>query len=227
MSNFDYTVPTGDAEFDKFQNTLHFRLNTYGKKWELPEADWQKLKDHQVLWKEYRIKTFSRYHRTAADVKRKNEIKREYVTALRAFIKEWIDKNPKLTEMDRLMAGFKKKLKEPTTLPPPIIFPDLRIKQEEPLQVRVRSLPLSRRSRGGGKKTGMPQYMKYLQLVYDIGPHEGGPTECRFRVMLTKMFTTLYFDAADSGKPVTIYARYLNKNNEPGPWCMKRSFFIR
>lgn len=230
MSNIEYYIPTDDTKFDIFQNILLSAVSNHYVSWEIPVEEIEKLKELQKTWKELRIKTFSPYHRTHQDVKLKNENKKAYLGLIRTFVKQWIQKNQKMADSDRVRAGFKLNARSipPKYTPPPHLIPDVLMKYMENSEVRIRLIPPKKRSRYGLiKKTGKPDNVEYIQLVYDIGEHKGGPTECRFRVMLTKMFTTLYFDPADAGKLVTLYARYMNHKHEPGPWCSVKIFRIR
>ncbi|MBL0310879.1 MAG: hypothetical protein IPP77_14780 [Bacteroidetes bacterium] len=227
MNKFNYTIPTSDPEFDKFQSAVLYRLIGRTRNWQIPDEEVEKLVALQKSWKEYRIKTFGKHHCTHNDVKRKNEIKKEFVKLLRDFIKTWIAGNLKMTDIDRMTAGFKLIPKPRTFIPPPYQIPELTIKYIENFQVRVRVKPPYARPRAGVKKTGKPKDVEFIHIVYDIGEHQGGPSECRFRLMLSKMYTDIFFDAADEGKKVAMYARYMNEKHEPGNWSSMKIFWIR
>jgi len=159
--------------------------------------------------------------RTRATVADKDAAKASMLINLRP-VAQRINANFAVTDAQRAALGLTVRDRVPTRIPVPITQPILDVTFATPgthnLRFADALTPAARK-----KPFGATQIQVYSTI--DTNPALD-PDAAIFRGAFTKNAIQLSYNAADNGKTATIWARWMNRKGQVGPWSAPATFTI-
>jgi hypothetical protein len=211
MSSNDY-IPRQDGKFLEWAQKLLIYVKLHLEAWGIGEPVFGAI---QTLCDKY-SSAYSKAqesNRGKVDVLEKNETRDNLKQALRAFVKEHLQYNSVVTNVDRENMGLPIHDTKPSPPHIPTTMPigevDFSIHLQHILHVK------------DGKLTGRtkPPEAHGFEVWYKIG---GGPpvddSEWSYANFSTRSPLTIKYPLSDVGKTVYYRFRWVNSRNQPGPW---------
>jgi len=212
----DY-LPSADSDFDIFQRQfITFVQPNIGPAgiWDIPGTAFDPLLILQTTWDTKWAVAQDKESRTSADVEGKDNARVAYETALRAFVKEWITPNNKITNQERKDMNVTVPDTQRTRVPVPANAPGVSVKELKHLQHILRIIdPTEPGSRA------KPEGVRSAQVYIYFGDNDPGDNNLyTFYGNANRFKFAVDFVAADRGKLVWYIARWENTRGEIGPW---------
>lgn len=208
MSNQD-SVPESDAEFNLWQASLITLAQANVTTWGILAADVTSLVALQLIWTNSFAKTSNPNNCTSADVKAKNDARRNYEKALRNFIAQWLAHNTKVTDSDRIRMGITVKSTTRTSIGVPTGIPvatiDFSVRNQHSISFVDQATPNSK-----AKPSGVHGCEIWCKL--------GDAATFGYLATDTASPYVATFDEADAGKTAQYHLRWVNTKGEQGPW---------
>lgn len=134
-----------------------------------------------------------------------------FISRVRAIAAE-IQADPSITDEQRLAAGLPVYKTTRTPAPVPTTRPVAEVDTSQRLQHTI-----SFRNEGSTSKA-KPEGVRACEIWCVIGPAPASIAEARYLATDTATPYLATFDAADAGKSVHYFLRWVNTRNQPGPW---------
>ncbi|EIP99713.1 hypothetical protein OpiT1DRAFT_04241 [Opitutaceae bacterium TAV1] len=208
----DY-IPRTDESFHEWQLRLMTAIDNGATPWSLPAAAVTQLLGKQTFWNEAWAHASNPATRTAANVLLKNEARKDFEAAIRAFVKSYLAYSPAVTDADRVNLGLPVHKTTHTPAPVPETSPRVRILMPE---IRRLLLEFYDEEHPGGAK---PFRVHGAEVIYSI---LDAPPASLAQLVRTAFDTrsplTLDFEESERGKTVYFCLRWENTRGEKGPW---------
>lgn len=134
-----------------------------------------------------------------------------YTTEVRALVAQ-IQVNPNITDEQRTAAGLPVRSTTRTAVGVPTTRPVAEVDTSQRLQHTI-----SFRNEGATSKA-KPEGVRGCEIWCVIGPAPASVADARYLATDTATPYLATFDAADAGKSVHYFCRWVNTRNQPGPW---------
>jgi hypothetical protein len=208
----DY-VPGSDAEFDVWQDGFMKMANTHATAWGIPATALAALTALQTIWvAAFAEVTTTRITRGGA-VTAKTEARDKYEADLREFYGEWIAKNSKVANADRVDMGLKVPTDTRTPVGIPQSLPLLKIDISVPMQHTLHITD------DGGHGKGKPEGAHGCEIWMKLEDTASKDTmPYTYLGTSTKASYVNKFVEADAGKKATYRGRWMNTKGEPGAY---------
>lgn len=206
MSDF---IPSADADFNLWQNSLTTIVFPKIGAWGLSDADFQTLTSLQSTWTNAFIKTGNKQNRTAADVQEKDDARKAYEKGLRTFIAQWITNNTKVPNSERERMGLTVKdgtrvsAAVPSTTPVGTI--DFSMLQQHTIHFRDSATPNSK-----AKPAGVHGCEIWVKV--------DGAADFIYLATDTRTPYIATYSQDEVGKTATYRLRWVNTRGEAGPF---------
>jgi hypothetical protein len=217
----DY-IPQTDAEFHVWQFNLIDMLSENATTWSVPAEVITSLKADQTRWTAAFEKANNKQNRTAADVVAKNEVNAEFTKAIRDTVQQWLARNPKVSDSDRVRMGINVRTTTHTPVPPPSTFPVGSIDFSLRLQHTV-SFYDQASAHSNARPEGATGCEIYLKVD---GEAPKSVEELNFQGTCSASPFVVKFDSAKAGKIAWYWLRWVNRKGETGPWSNAVSAMI-
>lgn len=224
MKKKDY-IPAKDAEFDIWQDNLDTIATTNKIAWDILPQALIDLNVFKVKWDTTWAVAKTKETRTSTQVKAKNIARKEYKTALRSFVQQWIQNNPKVTDADKISMGIKPKDGSKTPVPVPASIPQLDLLSGNGNSIKsfFRQAP----DETGTSSRGKPAGVAYCEVAFVVSPttpvNEGDFTD---RKNPTRSPFVIKSDFTQAGKRMYAMARWVNTKGQTGQWSTIQSTVI-
>jgi len=217
----DY-VPTTDAGFDTWQESVVSTSETHATEWGIPEATISSLRSKQTAWATAYGKASNKQNRTSADVTEKNDALDDYKKIIRGFVQQWLAVNPKVSDSDRTRMGLNIRSGSRTPIPVPDTYPigtiDFSIRQQHTITFYDQTAAHSNAKPAGVH--GCEIFMKA------DGEAPKNSDELVYLGTCTASPYVVKFDANKIGKTSYYLLRWVNTRGETGPWSTMISAMI-
>lgn len=210
-------IPAADAAFDvwlaNFSTLLTASPTTYG----LLAADATAVAGVTTTWSAAYLLASNPATRTPVTVADKDVARAAAEAMVRPYASR-ISVNPAVTDADKVAIGVTVRSTTPTPIPPPVTAPQITLNKAITGQ---QTLSFSEPGAVGKAK---PYGVVGVQLFASVGTtFATDPAQCSYVAQVTKSPTVQSFDAADAGKKVTWFARWVTKSGpggqaQVGPW---------
>jgi len=217
----DY-VPQTDAEYNVWQFNLIKFLSENATAWGIPGEVIASLTVVQAHWTRAYDKASNKQNRTSADVVTKNEAGNEYTKEIRDTVQQWLVRNPKVADADRVRMGITVRTNTHTSVPPPSTFPVGSVDFSLRLQHTI-SFYDQASAHSNAKPAGVIGCEIYLKVD---GEAPKSMEEMNFQGTCTASPFTVKFDATKAGKIAWYWLRWINRKGEAGPWSVVVSAMI-
>ena len=213
MNRHDY-VPSKDVLFDIWQHNMLEKVEANQDAWGIPAERIASLKTQQTLWAPAFLVASNNRTRSGVDVSNKTDIRKKYEKDLRVFTGEWLSKNSRITNADRISLGITVRLDTQIKAPVPESYPFI---------FRVDFSM-------GGQHTIHYVDSETMRKAKPKGVHgcelwikKGGEmpvldSEFTFVALDTRTPYLLKFDYNERGLIVYYRMRWFNKRGQVGPW---------
>ena len=216
MSEHDL-VPGADADFDTFQAKIITEVTTNATAWSIPTDDITPVTTAQGDWTEAWAIAKNKNDCTTAETKAKDVAREDLEEVLRPFIQRYLYLNPAVTASDRSKMGLKEHSTTRTPVSDPDTVPVMEYKAATGHQLKC--YYHQEADTDGVSRRGKPDGVSRIEIIYAIGITPApAAKDCTVLVSGTRSPVTIPFDAADTGKTIVLYARWVSTRNEPGPW---------
>ena len=209
----DY-IPKSDAEYNVWQFNLIDYLEENATLWGIPAEVITSLKASQTLWTAAFDKASNKQNRTAADVVTKNEASNNYTKAIRDTVQQWLVRNPKVTDGDRVRMGITKRTNSHTPVPAPDTFPLGTVDFSVRLQHTI-SFYDQASAHSNAKPEGVSGCEIYLKID---GEAPKSVNEMNFQGTCSASPFVVKLDASKTGNIAWYWLRWVNRKGETGPW---------
>lgn len=217
----DY-IPKTDAEFNVWQFNLIQILLDNATAWGIPEEVIASLIAAQARWATAYNKASNKQNRTAADVITKNEAGDDFTKAIRDTVQQWLVRNPKVIDADRVRMGITVRSTSHTPVPPPESFPVGSVDFSVRLQHSISFYDESS-AHSNAKPEGVSGCEIYLKTD---GEAPKSVEEMSFQGTCSASPFVVKFDANKAGKIAWYWLRWVNRKGETGPWSTVLSAMI-
>jgi hypothetical protein len=224
MSSTKDYIPKKLADFDLFQNKLmgiiaqHVPSSTAS--WGFLLADFTALQTLQTAWSAAYAAAnpaSNKKTRTTVQTTAMTTAKKNYTAAIRKFVKANLKENALVTNADRQNMGIpiSKTTRTPSTAP--TTTPQLSVTQGSGNTVLVKFT--AGMDAKGVSKRAKPTGVVMVELRFAVGGNPPAtPDDCPKTEIASRSPHKLVFSAADSGKRVYLYGRWLNNRKVGGPF---------
>jgi hypothetical protein len=151
--------------------------------------------------------------RTSAHILARQEARKEYQLALRAFFSGYVIHNPNVTDEDRRIMGLTVHDTKPTPVPPPATEPEATYKMPSPGVVEIDFR--NKDEKGHAKLYGI-HGAETVWGVLDVAPVDW--SELPHSAFATHSPLRLTFSGHERGKTLYFAVRWENTRGEKGPW---------
>jgi hypothetical protein len=217
----DY-IPKTDAEFNVWQFNLIEILLANATTWGIPEDVITSLKAAQARWKTAYDAASNKQNRTAADVLSKNEASTDFTTVIRDTVQQWLARNPKVDDADRVRMGITVRTSTHTPVPPPSSSPMGSVDFSRRLQHSI-SFYDEASAHSNAKPDGVTGCEIYLKTDGDAPK---SVEEMNFQGTCSASPFVVKFDSSKAGKTAWYWLRWVNRKGEAGPWSTVVSAMI-
>lgn len=217
----DY-IPKNDADFHLWQADFVEIVATNATTWGIAAEDVTTLKAKQTVWTPAFEKASNKQNRTAADVATKNAAGDDYTKTIRDFTQQWLARNPKVTDADRVRMGITVRSNSHTATPPPDSFPVGSINFSLRLQHSISFFDQAS-AHSNAKPEGVSGCEIYLKVD---GEAPKSMDEMHFQGTCSASPFVVKFDATKAGKIAYYWLRWVNRKGEAGPWSTVVSAMI-
>ena len=209
----DY-IPKTDAKYNVWQSNLIFIILENATAWGIPEEVVALLQAAQANWNAAYDKASNKQNRTLADVVTKNEAGDDFTKAIRDVAQQWLVRNPKVTDGDRVRMGITIRSNSRTPVPAPESFPVGSVDFSVRLQHTI-SFYDQASAHSNAKPEGVTGCEIYLKAD---GEAPKSVEEMNFQGTCSASPFVVKFDAAKIGKIAWYWLRWVNRKGEAGPW---------
>jgi len=206
-----------DTDFDIQQDSIMKALTTNAVAWGIPNATIALLTASQTTWNAAWLAAKDKGMRTPSDVQAKKNARTDYVANLRPALQAYVQKNPLVTNADRVAMGVpplnktRKRSAVPTTVPQV----DLKIGNGNIIHIFFKQ---GVDEQGVGRR-GKPDGVSHAEVAINIGdPAPASADDCLTHLHKGRSPYQLQTTPADVGKRLYVFARWVNPRHEPGPW---------
>ena len=217
----DY-IPKTDAKYNVWQSNLIFIILENATAWGIPEEVVALLQAAQANWNAAYDKASNKQNRTLADVVTKNEAGDDFTKAIRDVAQQWLVRNPKVTDGDRVRMGITIRSNSRTPVPAPESFPVGSVDFSVRLQHTI-SFYDQASAHSNAKPEGVTGCEIYLKAD---GEAPKSVEEMNFQGTCSASPFVVKFEAAKIGKIAWYWLRWVNRIGEPGPWSTAISAMI-
>jgi hypothetical protein len=214
----DY-LPRREDQFFNWQNNLLTVLASAPAGWNVPTEAVTNLTDYQAPYVDaYGVaNSGKRTTRTTQQVKEKQDTQKLYEKSIRQFVRQFLAFNPGVTNSERSQLGLPDLKPGRTPSPTPTAIPNV---SEEPLPGA--RFKIAAKEALNGKtlgKNGKPAGVSGFELAYWIGdnPPVNGDA-CYNRSRHNRNTAIIQLNAADAGKKIIFFMRWIGMKNQTGPW---------
>ena len=217
----DYITQT-DAEFHVWQINLIDILSDNATAWGIPEEVITSLKATQTRWTTAYEKASNKQNRTAADVITKNEAGDDFTKEIRDTVQQWLVRNPKVSDADRVRMDITVRTNTHTPVPPPSSFPVGSVDFSLRLQHTI-----SFYDQASAHSNAKPEDVTGCEIYLKAdGEAPKSVEEMNFQGTCTASPFVVKFDSTKAGKTAWYWLRWVNRKGEPGPWSTAISAMI-
>jgi hypothetical protein len=212
MSNTGF-IPAADAGFNEWQNTWYNGTAQRLEQWNISEDTFGALEEPRDRWSEKYSITLDPATRTAPATLAKNEARRTYQTAIRAFVRSYQTYNPLISDDERLAVGLPVHKTTHTPAPVQTKAPEYRVDSSV-----IRRLGIHFWAEGSATKA-KPAGTHGCEVKW--APLAQPPTSVDDLVHSsfdTNSPLTLEFDESQRGKTIYLCLRWENTRGDKGPW---------
>jgi hypothetical protein len=209
----DY-IPKTDAKYNVWQSNLIFIILENATAWGIPEEVVALLQAAQANWNAAYDKASNKQNRTLADVVTKNEAGDDFTKAIRDVAQQWLVRNPKVTDGDRVRMGITIRSNSRTPVPAPESFPVGSVDFSVRLQHTI-SFYDQASAHSNAKPEGVNGCEIYLKAD---GEAPKSVEEMNFQGTCSASPFVVKFEAAKIGKIAWYWLRWVNRKGEAGPW---------
>lgn len=208
-------IPSGDAEFDTWQDTLENFIGDAANRTRLglTPAQTAPLDDKQGAWTSAYPAHVAAQSAALVASNAKNAARAAYEAPIRTFIAV-LQRNPALTDADRtalkitIPATTRQNSAVPTTFPIPTV--DFAVRLQHSISFRDSQTPDSK---------AKPDGVRGAQIYEKIGgPLPASPDEFTFLGTDTRAPYVCHFEMGDIGKTVYYLLHWENTTGKTGPW---------
>lgn len=217
----DY-IPKSDAEYNVWQMNLIKILSENATAWGIPTEVLSALKSNQDSWMSAFDKASNKQNRTSADVTAKNEAGDVFTKAIRDMVQQWLVRNPKVADADRVRMGISLRTNSHTSIPAPESFPVGTVDFSVRLQHSISFFDHAS-SHSNAKPEGVSGCEIYLKID---GEAPKDIEEMHFQGTCTASPFVIKFDATKVGKNAWYWLRWVNRKGETGPWSAAVSAMV-
>ena len=217
----DY-IPKTDAEYNVWQFNLIDILSENATAWGIPAEVITSLKATQARWTAAYDKASNKQNRTAADVITKNEAGGDFTKEIRDTVQQWLVRNPKVTDADRVRMGITVRSNNHTPVPAPESFPVGSVDFSVRLQHTI-SFYDQASAHSNAKPEGVTGCEIYLKAD---GEAPKSVEEMNLQGTCSASPFVVKFDATKTGKIAWYWLRWVNRKGETGPWSTVVSAMI-
>ena len=217
----DY-IPGTEAEYYVWQFNLIDILVENATDWGIPPEVITSLKAAQTRWTTAYEKANNKQNRTAADVIIKEETGESFIKEVRNVVQQWLVRNPKVSDGDRVRMGITVRTNTHTPVPPPSTFPVGSVDFSFRLQHTI-SFYDQASAHSNAKPEGVTGCEIYLKAD---GEAPKSVEEMNFQGTCTASPFVVKFDSTKAGKTAWYWLRWVNRKGEPGPWSLPISAMI-
>jgi len=208
----DY-IPGSDAEFDDWQDSFMNSANAHATAWGIPATALATLAAKQTIWVAAFAEVNAAHITRGGAVTAKTEARDNYEVDLRDFYGEWIAKNSKVANADRVDMGLHVISDTRTPVGTPQSLPLLKLDISVPMQHTLHITDNG--GHGKGKPDGVHSCEIWMKLEdpasKDVLPYS-------YLATSTKASYLSKFADADAGKKATYRGRWMNTKGEPGAY---------
>jgi hypothetical protein len=212
MSSFD-RLPHNDAELAAFTKNLISHLEQHGPEWNVRPDNYAKIAAFIIAFADALVKLEDPNH-GKVDIATKNNIKKEGMTEIRAFLNEFIIYNRLISKEALVAMNLKPHDDTPTRAPVPTDMPvgevNTTTHQQHTIHVKA---GLTGKNKPDKTITG-------FELQRKLG---GDPPktdeEWTYVDFSSRSTLVVKYALSDVGKTVYYRFRWVNTRNEKGPWC--------
>ena len=209
----DY-IPKTDADFHLWQVNFVEIVVANATAWGIPADDVATIKTKQTVWTPAFEKASNKQNRTSADVTAKNTAGDDYIKTIRDFTQQWLARNPKVTDADRVRMGVTVRSNSHAATPPPDSAPIGTID----FSVRLQHT-LSFYDQASAHSNAKPEGVSGCEIYLKIdGEAPVSVDEMHFQGTCSASPFVVKFDATKAGKTAYYWLRWVNRKGETGPW---------
>lgn len=217
----DY-IPKPDADFHVWQFNLIEFIAQYATTWGIDPDVVTSLKANQARWTAAYDKASNKQNRTSADVMTKNEASESYVKEIREVVQQWLARNSKVSDADRVKMGITVRSGSHTSIPAPDSFPVGIVDFSMRLQHTVTFYDQAS-AHSNAKPDGVTGCEIYLKVDGDAPK---SVEEMNFQGTCSASPFVIKFAAQQIGKTAYYWLRWVNRKGETGPWSTMVSAMI-
>ena len=217
----DY-IPKNDAEFDIWQGNLIEIASANAEGWGIPPEVMRTAVGQQARWVSAFAKTSNKQNRTLADITAKKEAEEDYSKTLRDLVQQWLARNPKVSDADRVRMNITVRNNTHTPVPPPESFPVGTVDFSVRLQHTI-----SFYDQGSAHSNAKPEGVSGCEVYLKVdGDAPKSVDEMHFQGTCSASPFVVKFDAAKVGKTAYYWLRWVNRKGEAGPWSTTISAMV-
>lgn len=209
----DY-IPQADAVLNVWQFNLIDYLSENAVAWGIPAEVVTSLRANQARWTAAYDKANNKQNRTAPDVVSKNEAHDDLIKEIRDVVQQWLVRNPKVTDADRVRMGVTVRSTNHTVVPAPDSFPVGSVDFSLRLQHSI-SFYDQASAHSNAKPEGVTGCEIYLKAD---GEAPKSVEEMNFQGTCSASPFMVKFENAKAGKTAWYWLRWVNRKGETGPW---------
>lgn len=217
----DY-IPKTDAEFNVWQFNIIDIVSENATAWGIPAEEITSLKAAQARWAAAYEKANNKQNRTAADVTTKKEVGGDFIKEIRNTVQQWLARNPKVTDADRVRMDITVRSNSHTPVPAPESFPVGSVDFSLRLQHTISFFDQAS-AHSNAKPEGVAGCEIYLKVD---GEAPKSVEEMIFQGTCSASPFVVKFDASKAGKIAWYWLRWVNRKGETGPWSTTVSAMI-
>lgn len=207
-------VPANDAEFNSWQGNLVNITDSNVAAWGINVDDFTKLTADQVVWQKAYSAAEIKKARNEGDVQGKVSAREVYEKAVRAFVKQWLSFNTRVSDRDRELMGLTVKSEERTPVSKPTTVPVGKIDFSKRLQHIVHFVDEATPTRKA-KPEGAHGCEVWVKFG-GVAPVE--PSELSYVSTSTRTPCIATIEGKHAGQIAYYWLRWVNTRGEHGPW---------
>ena len=217
----DY-VPKTDAKYDDWQFNLIEIIIENATLWGVPPEVVTSLKANQARWAAAYGKASNKQNRTSADVITKDQAGDDFTKEIRNVVQQWLVRNPKVSDGDRVRMGISVRNNTRTPVPPPSTFPIGSIDFSLRLQHTI-----SFSDQASAHSNAKPEGAIGCEIYVKVGAEAPkNVEEMNFLGTCTASPFLMKFDSTKVGETAWYWLRWVNRKGETGPWSAPISAMI-
>lgn len=213
-------IPPADAPFEAWFLNLSTLLTATPTAFGITVPQAATVQGQYDLWNPAYALAIDPSTRTPVTVAAKDGVRLIAEATIRPVCQQ-IARNPAITDAAKISLGLNPPNTTPAPIPPPVVAPVLGFKFAEPLQVT-----LSVQNPDTPTSKAKPPGVVAVEVWQSVGvAHATDPSQCTLVGRWTKTPNRLSFSAPDTGKKLTVFARYVTQSgaggqSASGPWSL-------